>query len=119
MKELQRPWHAVKMRWHHFRSRRHRETHADRFARRTASATVVLAITSVATVWLLGNQLSEMHLDQRAWLGIDTINRFDFKPGKDFAVPFDITNTGKTPALHVKPKVSLKSLKKAEGFTAT
>jgi hypothetical protein len=119
MRRLLRLCRYVKARWNHFRSKRHSETPTDRFARRTANATVVLAITSVATVWLLWNQLSEMHLDQRAWLGIDRINQFDFKPGQGFSIPFDMTNTGKTPALHVKTKTSLKSLEKEQTFTVT
>jgi hypothetical protein len=117
--QLSRLYHYVKTRWNHFRSKRHSETPTDSFARRTANATVVLGITSVATVWLLWNQLSEMHLDQRAWLGIDRLDRFDFKPSQDFSIPFVMTNTGKTPALHVKTRASLKSLEKGQTFTAT
>jgi hypothetical protein len=60
-----------------------------------------------------------MHLDQRAWLGINRAERFDFKPGQDFSIPFDMANTGKTPALHVKTKASLKSVEKWQKFTPT
>jgi hypothetical protein len=95
-------FHEAKTRWHRFRLKRHNESPTDNFARRTANATVFLAITSAATVGLLWIQLSEMHLDQRAWLGIERGERFDFKSGQDFSVVFDMTNTGKTPALHVK-----------------
>ena len=60
-----------------------------------------------------------MHLDQRAWLGVIQLGKFDFKPGPDFVMTFDMTNTGKTPALHVKTKTSLKSLEKDQSFNAT
>jgi hypothetical protein len=114
-----RLYHYVKTRWNHFRSRRHSETPTDKFARRTSNATVILAITSGATVWLLWNQLSEMRLDQRAWLGVDKVDRFDFKPSQDFSIQFGMTNTGKTPALHVKTWIALKSLENGQKFTAT
>lgn len=84
-----------------------------------AICAVALAISSFGTLWLLNLQLSEMHLDQRAWVGIGRVNSFDFKVGPNFAVPFDVANTGKTPALHVKTKASLKTLEKGQGFAAT
>jgi hypothetical protein len=60
-----------------------------------------------------------MHLDQRAWLGIERGQRSDFKSGQDFSVVFDMTNTGKTPALHVKNRVSMKSLETGQKFSPT
>lgn len=92
---------------------------ADKSAVLTAIATVVLAITSGVSICLLANQVSEMRLDQRAWVGIDKLDKFDFKPGPEFSIPLDMINTGKTPAVHVKTKTALKSLKKGDAFVAT
>jgi hypothetical protein len=64
----------VKSEMHGRRTKQQEETPVDRAARRTANATVwlavftvVLAATSVGTIWILKNQLREMHEG-----GIDT-----------------------------------------------
>lgn len=114
-----RLYHYMKTRWNHFHSKRHSETPTDGYAKRTTYATIFLAITSAATVWLLWNQVSEMRLDQRAWVGIDRIDKFDFKTRPEFSIPLDMTNTGKTPAVHVKTKTALMSLEKGQNFVAT
>lgn len=67
----------------------------------------------------LNATIDQNRLDQRAWIGVVKLNSFEFKPGPDFAVPFDITNTGKTPALKVTTEVSLKTLEKGNRFIPT
>lgn len=105
-------------RWHR-RTDRPKESPVDRAVRRTAYATIALAITSVLTICVLWNQLSEMRLENRAWVGVDGLISFDFKASPNFSVPFDVTNTGKTPALDVTMRATSKSRPKGEKFTAT
>lgn len=91
---------------------------ADKSAMLTSVATAILAVTSIATVWILANQLAEMHLDQRAWLGVVKVDSFKFVPSKDFSIVFDMANNGKTPALHVTTKTMAKSVEKETSFSA-
>jgi hypothetical protein len=60
-----------------------------------------------------------MRLDQRAWVGVVKVNSFDLRIGPNFSVPFDMTNSGKTPALNVMTKTSLKTIEKRESFIPT
>jgi hypothetical protein len=67
----------------------------------------------------LNATIDQSHLDQRAWVGADKINQFNFVAGPGFAVPFDVVNTGKTPALHLRSYTALKSLEKNTPFKPT
>ncbi len=58
-------------------------------------------------------------LDERPWLGIENVASFNFRAGPNFFVPFNFFNPGKTPAVHVVVKTSLKILNKDEAFTPT
>ena len=111
-------------RWH--RQEPSNESPTDKFVRRTANATWVLAavtaalaITSGVTIYILLNQLAEMRNEDRAWVGVDKVNSFNWKVGPQFSVPFDVTNSGGTPALRVKMDVTLKSIPKGRKFTPT
>lgn len=64
-------------------------------------------------------QIQNMRIDQRAWVGVVGVKSFDFKVGPGFSIPFDMTNSGKTPALNVHSEVALKSVEKEKEFVAT
>jgi hypothetical protein len=111
----------VKRKMQECASKREQETAADKAARITASATkwmaiftFILAATSGFTIWILKNQLKEMHeggidthalaqsaeLDQRAWLGASdyayAITESDPVEGSVI-----VLNTGRTPAMEI------------------
>ncbi len=111
-------------------AKKQEETPADKAARITAvptkwlaAFTCALAIANVGTYFILKNQLIDARkatrLDQRAWVGVDKVNSFNFKVGPNFSIPFDMVNTGKTPALHVATRTSMKSLEKGDEFSPT
>jgi hypothetical protein len=90
----------VKRKVHERRAKKQNETPVDRAARHTANATIALAVftivlagTSVGTVWILKNQLIEMHEG-----GIDThaladASKKQAKAAKDFSVSADSINS--------------------------
>lgn len=78
--------------------------------------TVPLAVFAGWTLWEIHQSAVR---DQRAWLGVVEVTNFDFKAKPGFSIPFDMMNSGKTPALNVQSEVSLKSLEKEKDFIAT
>lgn len=85
--------------------------------------TSLIFVTGVLYTTFAGLQwsatTSAMKLDERAWVGVIKVNQFDFKTGPGFTIPFDVTNSGKTPALNVHSEVTLKSLEKTVVFVPT
>jgi hypothetical protein len=63
--------------------------------------------------------LETARTDQRAWVGVVKLNSFNFKTGPNYFIPFDIVNSGKTPALNVRTKATLKTLEKGTQFIPT
>jgi hypothetical protein len=55
-------------------------------------------------------------MDQRAWVGVVKLNSFNFRVGPNFSIPFDVVNSGKTPALNVRTKTALKSVENGNRF---
>lgn len=60
-----------------------------------------------------------MRLDQRAWVGVDRVDKFEPKSNQDLSVELNMINTGKTPAVHVKTKAAVIPMKKGDPFSAT
>ncbi len=89
------------------------ESTADKSARVTATATLwmaiftfVLACTSVGTVWILVNQLTEMRDEQRAWVGVQETAAFGgFTETEPWKVTVVFVNSGRTPARNVQSSV--------------
>jgi hypothetical protein len=74
------PWCVakIKRKLHERRAQREKENPQDRFARRTANATVAIAVLAVVAAtlgtmqWLaMQSQLEVMQADQRPWIAID------------------------------------------------
>ena len=99
------------------RAKREQETSADRASRRTANATVWMAIftfvlmlvgvgtilTGAGTLWILKNQLQEMQEEQRAWIGLQSIGTpTGFTEHEALGVEVVFFNSGRTPAHNVQ-----------------
>jgi hypothetical protein len=95
------------------RAQKLKEPSADRAARRTAQATVAIAVfTAVAAAigiaqwWILSGQLEEMRVDRRAWLSLEIEpTRFevvrDRVGGPYITLKVTAKNVGKSPAQQV------------------
>jgi hypothetical protein len=102
-------------------AKKNAENPVDRAARITAKATgwmalftFVLAATSVGTIWILKNQLTEMHesgvdaqkavrLEQRAWVGFQgTTPPTGFTETTPWKITAIFFNSGRTPAHNVR-----------------
>jgi hypothetical protein len=94
-------------------AKKQQEKPADKAARVTATATkwmafftFVLCLSSIATIYVLKNQLAEMRATERPWLSIDTgrLTGFGFQDDVGAYAAFDlgVSATGQTPALHIR-----------------
>lgn len=126
------PWCVaeIKRKLHERRAERKKETGQDRFSRRTANATVAIAVLAVVAAVLGGlqwkvmqGQLAAMEADQRPWLSINTLNiagplNYDDKnPIKGFAneqfkrwhadISYSVSNVGRSPAGNVEQMTML------------
>lgn len=66
----------------------------------------------------LGAALDQNKLDQRAWVGVVSIDPPNLAPRPDFFLSLHAMNSGHTPALNFQSLVVLHSLKKDEPFKA-
>lgn len=57
--------------------------------------------------------IDQFHLDQRAWLGVDSVSGLP-KLNEDFVIDVVVKNTGKTPAMKVSFLITYRALKKSE-----
>jgi len=85
------------------------ESPTDKAARTTAGATVwmavftaLLAATSGLTIWVLINQLGEMRMDRRAWVGVQSTESIDFSEAVPWKVTVIFFNSGRSPARNVQ-----------------
>lgn len=117
------PWGVakIKRKLHERRAERKNETSQDRFARRTANATVAIAVLAIVAAtlgtmqWLvMQGQLEAMQADQRPWIAIDLVAlsgplSYDDSIPKStikedvsrwhINVVYEINNVGKTPGV--------------------
>ncbi len=92
------------------KAKKQQESTADRLARLTANATLWMAVftfflasTSIGTVGILVNQLTEMRDEQRAWVGVqDTVAFGGFTEAEPWKVTVVFVNSGRTPARNVQ-----------------
>ncbi len=66
----------------------------------------------------LNATIQQFRLDQRAWVGVVSIDPPDLKPKSEFFLSLHAMNSGHTPALNFQSLVVLHSLKKDEKFKA-
>jgi hypothetical protein len=67
-------------------------------SKQQAANTGILAENASET---LANTQAAFRDDQRAWIGIDEFRVVEFSENKPIKIDIELTNTGKTPALHV------------------
>jgi hypothetical protein len=112
------------------KAKKQNESPTDRAARRTAAATVwmaiftlILATTSAFTIWILKNQLTEMHTggqdtrtlaeaalaSNRPWVGIEAIPAVRNKSAH-WSIDFSVENFGNSPALHAVPSYGIENV---------
>jgi hypothetical protein len=111
------PWCISKIkRYFHERSaEREKETAQDRFTRRTANATVAIAVLAIVAAGVgalqyctMQGQLNEMQAAQRPWIYAETpifLKPITQKIVWEMRIEFKLQNTGHLPALHVTPIV--------------
>jgi hypothetical protein len=87
--------------------------------------TVVIAIANGFYAWFLWKQVDVTYLDQRAWVGItdaieaplkDAEKTVYVKEGSEILYGVIMANTGKTPAVKIQTRVSMKAYRPGEQF---
>jgi hypothetical protein len=119
------PWAVakIKRKLQERRAHRRKENPQDRFARRTANATVAIALLTLAIgvvgilqyctfkgqLDVMQGQLVEMQAARRPWLDVQTTitGPLTFDPAPNFQLKATLTNLGQSAALDVWPNVSM------------
>lgn len=87
-------------------------------ARQAAQAEAASKSSAASSQQALRSFIDSSRLDQRAWVGISTIDPFSFTPNDSFGLRLRLVNTGHTPALHVHTLTILHSQPSTEAFKA-
>jgi len=115
------PWciAKIKRKLHERRAERNKETSQDRFARRTANATVAIAVLTVVVAVVGGlqyctfqGQLNVMQGELRPWVFANNISIsgpvIHDEAGLHVSLKFDLKNGGHSPALQTAAKFKIK-----------
>jgi len=99
--------HEIKRRFEQRHAKKDKEPPADKAARITARATRIIALFTIVLAVATSLTLYEIHasgtLDQRAWIGMESVASEPSPPqiGKKWTFHVTFRNSGKTPALNM------------------